>query len=146
VAESVEQAALNQAIIDEFRAGNGRVTHPMVPDGIRLAVLTTTGARTGGRHTCVVAHHRIDSNRVAVIASAFGAATHPDWYRNLVANPEATLELPGSGELTVLAVTARTALGAERDQLIADMARESPIMADFTKNEHREIPVVVLEY
>lgn len=145
--ESVDRAALNKEIIDEFRANNGRVTHPMIPEGIRLTVLTTTGSRTSRRHTCVVAYHRHGSNGVVVIGSAFGAATHPDWYRNLVANPRVTVELPtGSGDLAVLYAKARTAQGAERDQLIAAMARESPIMADFTGNEHREVPVVVIEY
>jgi deazaflavin-dependent oxidoreductase (nitroreductase family) len=35
----------------------------------------------------------LDGDRLLVIASNAGAATHPDWYRNVVAHPEVTVEV-----------------------------------------------------
>jgi len=147
MAEPADRLALNREIIEAFRANNGRVTHPMIPESIQLTVLTTTGARTNLHRTSVVAYFNNGSNSVVVIASAYGAAAHPAWYHNLVANHRVTIELPtDSGDLAHLDAKARTAQGTERDRLIAAMATEAPIMAEFTKNAHREVPVVVLEY
>ena len=38
-------------------------------------------------------------NNVAVIASSLGSSQHPQWYRNLLANPEATLSFDGRHKL-----------------------------------------------
>ena len=35
------------------------------------------------------------NENVAVIASSLGSANHPQWYRNLLANPEASLSFDG---------------------------------------------------
>lgn len=140
-------ASVNTEIIEEFRATGGRITNPLVPEGIRLAVLTTTGARTNLPRTCPVAYFAHGRDAIVVIASAYGAASHPAWYRNLVTNPQVTVEVPAdSGDLARRTAKARTARGAERDGLIAAMAVESPIMSGFVENEHREVPVVVLEF
>jgi len=80
--------AYNRKLIEEFRA-NGRRSGER-----QLLVLTTTGARTGRPHSTPMMYVP-DGDRVIVIASNAGAPKHPDWYRNLVANPEVTVEVDG---------------------------------------------------
>ena len=84
---------VNKRVVEQFRAGG-----PI--EGMhreRLLLLTTTGRRTGEHRTTPMMFHR-DGDRVLVIASNIGAPRHPDWYLNLVANPEVTVEVgDGSG-------------------------------------------------
>ncbi|HEX5441777.1 MAG TPA: nitroreductase/quinone reductase family protein, partial [Ktedonobacterales bacterium] len=81
-----EMKAFNRQMIADFRARDPKL------NGRRILLLTTTGARSGQPHTTPMTYV-IDGDRVLVIASNAGAVRHPDWYRNLVANPEVTVEL-----------------------------------------------------
>jgi deazaflavin-dependent oxidoreductase (nitroreductase family) len=124
----------NQQIIEEFRANGGKVGGPFA--GGTLLLLTTTGAKSGlQRITPLV--YLPDNGRYVIFASNAGAPTHPDWYHNLVAHPEATIEV-GTEKFEV---TVRVATGAERDQLAARV----PVLAEHQAKTTREIPVVVLE-
>src|ERR1039458_5436190 len=81
---------INRRVIEQFRAGGeigGRHRD-------RLLLLTTTGAKTGGRHTTPMTFHRA-GDRVLVGASHMGGRKHPDWYLNLVANPRVVVEAGG---------------------------------------------------
>ncbi|WP_028921205.1 nitroreductase/quinone reductase family protein [Pseudonocardia acaciae] len=131
--------AFNRAIIDEFRANNGRVSHEMLRNA-RLVLLTTTGARTGQPRTTPVAYFDDGPGRIVLWASARAAPTHPAWYRNLVANPRVTLEF---GTETA-AGTASTAHGAERDRLLDALRSANPAMAAHQDQTEREIPLVVI--
>ncbi|MEE1940692.1 nitroreductase/quinone reductase family protein [Streptomyces sp. TRM 70361] len=127
----------NQQVIEEFRANNGRVGGPF--EGARLILLTTTGIRSGAPHTTPVGYLP-DGDRILVIASAGGAPRHPDWYRNLVAEPRVTVEdgvFTYEAEATVLT-------GAERDRLFARAAEADPGWAEYQDRTERVIPVVAL--
>ena len=76
-----------------------------------------------------------------IFASKAGAPTNPDWYHNLVAHPEAMVEV---GTETV-AVKAVVTSGEERDRLYAKQAKLNPGFADYEKKTIRQIPVVALE-
>src|SRR4026208_2391791 len=81
----------NHKIIEEFRANKGNVaTFARQP----LLLLTHTGAKTGKQRTNPLAYFR-DGDRYIVVASKGGAPTNPDWYYNLLANPQATIEVGG---------------------------------------------------
>jgi deazaflavin-dependent oxidoreductase (nitroreductase family) len=91
----------NRGVIEEFRANEGRVrAFARQP----LLLLTHTGAKTGIRRTNPLASFR-DADRYIVVASKGGAPTNPDWYRNLLANPRASIE-DGKEQLAVTAVPA----------------------------------------
>jgi deazaflavin-dependent oxidoreductase (nitroreductase family) len=105
-----------------------------------LLLLTTTGARSGQERTTPLAH-TTDGDRFVVIASKGGAPTNPDWYHNLVANPEATVEL---GRDT-FRVRASFPQGEERRRLYDQQAALMPGFAEYEKQTTRQIPVVVLE-
>jgi deazaflavin-dependent oxidoreductase (nitroreductase family) len=128
----------NQAIIDEFRANAGKVGGRF--EGRTLLLLHSKGARTGEERVNPLAYTK-DGDRFIVVASKGGAPENPDWYYNLIANPEATVEL---GTQT-LRVRASIPDRAERDRLFEQMAAEMPGFADYQRNTKRVIPVVVLE-
>ncbi len=124
----------NRKLISDFRATAGRMSGPM--EGRSLLLLTTTGARSGETRTVVLGYGR-EGERYVVIASNNGAPAHPAWYRNLLADPRATVEVGPEK----FAVRARTAAPSERD----DLARTVPYLAQQQGLTNREIPLVVLE-
>ena len=128
----------NKQVIDEFRANRGRVGGYF--EGARLLLLTTTGARTGARHTTPVGYLPDGGERVLVIASAGGSPRHPDWYRNLLADSQVTVE---SGVFTYEA-QAVVLDGEERDRAWARAVEADPGWAAYQKKTERLIPVVAL--
>ena len=128
----------NQGVIAEFRANEGKVGGPFA--GASLLLLTTTGAKTGRRLTSPLVYGT-DGDRIVVFASKGGAPTHPDWYHNLVANPEVTVER-GTESFTARATVVT---GEERDRLYATQAAQAPQFAEYQAKTTRQIPVVVLE-
>jgi deazaflavin-dependent oxidoreductase (nitroreductase family) len=131
----------NQKVIDEFRANGGRVGGNF--EGRTLLLLHHRGAKTGMERVNPVAYQRLSDDAVAVFASKGGAPTNPDWYHNLVANPEVTVEL---GNETFPA-RARVAAGEERDAIWERQKQDWPGFAEYEQKTagKREIPVVVLE-
>jgi deazaflavin-dependent oxidoreductase (nitroreductase family) len=81
-----------------------------------------------------------DGDRIVIIASKAGAPSNPDWYYNLLANPEVTVEL---GTETFQA-TASVVTGEERQRLYDAQAELMPNFKEYAENTTREIPVVVL--
>ncbi|MET7393307.1 nitroreductase/quinone reductase family protein [Dactylosporangium sp. NPDC005572] len=126
-------ADFNRKLIAEFRAGGRRI------EGRPLLLLTTTGRRTGRPHTAPMMFVRLD-DRLLVIASNAGAAEHPDWFRNLAADPAVTVEVDGEE----FAATARPAAGADRDDLFARISERYPFFRDHQSGAGRVIPVVEL--
>jgi deazaflavin-dependent oxidoreductase (nitroreductase family) len=128
----------NDTIIEEFRANEGRVGGGF--EGAPLLLLHTTGARTGTERINPLMYLP-DGDRFVVFASKGGAPTNPDWYHNVRANPEASVEL-GTERFPV---RARVATGEERDALYAEQSRRYPQFAEYQAGTERTIPVVILE-
>ena len=130
--------AFNQALIEEFRANGGTVTGIFA--GAPLVLVTTTGAKTGKRRTTPIVY-TTTGDSVVIIASKGGSPTSPDWYHNLVAHPEVTVELPNE----TFEARARVTEDPERERLFRAQAELMPNFAQYEKATTREIPVVVLE-
>jgi len=128
----------NRQTIEAFRANGGKVGGMW--EGRPLLLLTTTGAKSGRRHTTPTMYLR-DGDRLLVFASKGGAPTHPDWYHNLVAHPQVTVEV---GTETYDA-TATVLTGEERDRLYARQAELYPQFGDYQRKTTRKIPVIALE-
>ena len=128
----------NRSLIDEFRAHDGEVTG--VFGGAPLLLLTTTGAKSGNRHTTPLVYLK-DDDRIAVFGSKGGAPSHPAWYHNIVANPSVTIELPGETFEARAVVTE----GAERDRIFSAQKQAMPAFAEYETKTDRQIPVIVLE-
>jgi deazaflavin-dependent oxidoreductase (nitroreductase family) len=125
----------NAELIEKFRANGG-----VMPNRSALLLLTTTGARSGQQRVNPLAYTR-DGDRYVVIASKGGYPSHPDWYHNLVANPEVTVEVDGQRFAARAAVTE----GAERERLFNAQAALMPNFADYQTRTSRTIPVITLE-
>ena len=106
--------------------------------GTTILLLTTEG-RTSGEPRTTPLIHRTDGDRWVVVASKGGAPEHPGWYQNLLANPEATIEVKAQE----IPVRATTATGEERSRLWSLMTEVWPAYDEYTQKTDREIPVVV---
>jgi deazaflavin-dependent oxidoreductase (nitroreductase family) len=128
-----------QTLIDDFRAHAGHVTSgPFFERD--LVLLTTKGARSSELRTTPLVYTR-DGDDYVIIASKGGADTHPGWYRNLVANPQATIEV----EDEIVPVIATEVKGAERRRLYDAHAEINPGFKDYELKTSREIPVFILK-
>jgi len=132
------QNEYNRKLIEDFRASRDVSDDPFA--GRPLLLLTTTGARSGQRRTTPLMYVA-DRDRLLVIASNAGAPVHPDWYRNLLAHPEATVEV-GADTYDVRAVVLE---GAERQQLWDKIVESYPFFTEHQAKITREIPVIALE-
>ena len=133
-----DQNTYNRQLIEEFRANRGKSGGPM--EGRPLLLLTTTGAKSSQLRTTPMMYIP-DGDRLLVIASNAGAPVHPDWYRNLVAYPEVTVEV---GNEIFEAITIVTE-GPERQRLWTRVVELYPFFADHQAKVTRQIPVIVLE-
>lgn len=127
----------NQRVIDEFRGSGG--SSATFGSDRPIILLTTTGRKSGNRHTTPVMYRR-DGDRLVVFASKGGAPTSPDWYHNLVANPTVTVEV-GTDRFEAQASVAQ---GSERDEFYAQQAKEYPQFGEYQEKTTRIIPVVIL--
>ena len=127
----------NQKVIEEFRANGGKVGGMFA--GAPLLLLTTTGAKSGQQRISPLAYLG-DGGRMFIFASKAGAPTNPDWYHNIVAHPEVTIEV-GEEKFNAKAVEIT---GKERDEIYAKQAALSPGFADYQTKTTRVIPVVEL--
>jgi len=128
----------NKMIIDEFRANEGKVGGPF--EGKTLLLLHTKGAKSKQERINPVACIK-DGERFAVIASKGGAPTHPDWYHNVVADPQVTVEV----ETEKFQARATVAEEPERSRLYEKMVAVMPGFDDYRRGTTRVIPVIVLE-
>src|SRR5437660_5610391 len=128
----------NKQVIDEFHANGGKVGGSF--EGAPLLLLTRTGATIGKKYTMPLMYMP-DGDRMLIFASKGGAPTHPDWYHNLVAHPEATVKV---GTKT-FDVTATVVTGEERERLYAEQARRYPFFAEYQEKTTRRIPVIALK-
>ena len=127
----------NKAIIEEFRANEGKVGGTF--KNTTLLLLHTTGAKSGLPRINPVACMP-DGDRLVIMASKGGAPSNPDWYYNVVANPEVSVEL-GTEKFEARATVATE---PERTELFNKMAAKYPGFADYQRKTSRVIPVVIL--
>ena len=109
-------------------------------EGSHILLLTTVG-RKSGRESTTPLIFGMDGDNPVIVASKGGAPKHPGWYRNLVKNPAAHVQIKGEK----FPVRARDAEGEERDRLWKMMNGEWRHYDEYQEKTDREIPVVVLE-
>jgi deazaflavin-dependent oxidoreductase (nitroreductase family) len=134
---STSPADFNAKIIEEFHANEGRVGGTF--EGLPLLLLHHTGAKSSRSRINPLAYQS-DEGRYVVFASKAGAPTNPDWYHNLMAHPNVTIEV-GTDTIDVLA---SEATGEERERLYRTQAERIPQFAEYEQRAERVIPVVVL--
>ena len=135
--DKLEFDRMNSTVISEFRATGGKASG--VFSGKPLILLHHIGAKSGTERISPLVPLLFDG-RIFVFASKGGSDRNPDWYGNLVAQPDVIVEL---GTETFPA-TARALDGDERDDIYAKQSALEPQFGDYQRMTRRIIPVVEL--
>jgi deazaflavin-dependent oxidoreductase (nitroreductase family) len=126
----------NRLVVEEFHANGGKLPSWSNP----VILLTIKGAKTGQPRIYPLISVPYGDNYLAV-ASKGGAPKNPQWYHNLLAHPDVTVEV-GNEKFEA---TARQLTGAEREPAFAKAVEVFPNYAEYQKKTEREIPVFLLE-
>jgi len=102
-------------------------------------LLTTTGAKSGQPRIAPLIYVT-DGDRLVIIASKGGAPTHPDWFHNIAANPEVTVELGAE----TFPARAEIAGEPERTRLFNAVMKVWPPLRQYEQNTERTMPVLTL--
>lgn len=121
-----------------YRLSGGRIGGRLTLSA-PILLLTTTGRRSGRARTVPLIYLR-DGDTLVVVGSMGGSDTHPEWFLNLRAQPEARVDVDGQSTC----VRAEEAHGAERAQLWPQLATLFPGFAAYQRATDRPIPVVIL--
>jgi deazaflavin-dependent oxidoreductase (nitroreductase family) len=134
---STSREDFNAQIIAEFHANEGRVGGMF--DGVPLLLLHHTGAKSGRSRVNPLAYQD-DHGRFVAFASKGGAPTDPDWFHNLKAHPNVTIEVAND----TIDVVASEATGEQRERLFQAQVERVPQFAEYEAKAGRVIPVIVL--
>jgi deazaflavin-dependent oxidoreductase (nitroreductase family) len=135
---SVDANSWEDALIADLRANGGRPSQGPLK-GDPLMVLYTTGAKSGERRRSIVTYSQ--EGGAYYIAGSYGGnpTKHPNWYHNIVANPNVTIEL-GAETFDAEATDLK---GEERDRAWDRHVEQLPRFGDYpAKVTGRTIPVV----
>lgn len=123
--------------VRQYEATGGKVGHDW--NDTQVLILHTTGRKTGVTRKNPLIYGRAGDDYL-IVASKGGAPSHPAWYLNLVANPNATIQVWAD----VIPVTARTATPEEKARLWPTMTAQWPDYDGYQQKTSREIPLVIL--
>jgi deazaflavin-dependent oxidoreductase (nitroreductase family) len=137
VYESPDLTLVGEEHVRRYRETDGEVGY--LWNGAPTLLLTTRGRSSGQPRTSALIFGR-DGDDYLVVASMGGAPQHPMWYRNLLADPRAEIQVKGQR----LAVDARTAEETEKARLWDIMVGVWPNYDVYQTRTERVIPVVVL--
>ncbi|TDD07333.1 nitroreductase family deazaflavin-dependent oxidoreductase [Nonomuraea diastatica] len=105
-----------------------------------VLLLTTKGRRSGRPYTTPLIYQRHGDDHV-IVASKGGDPDHPEWYKNLLANPDVDVQVKDQR----FKARARTATAEEKPELWRLMTATWPDYDNYQRQTDREIPLVVLE-
>ena len=123
--------------VERYLATDGEEGHDW--NGMPILILTTTGRRSGAKHTTALAYQPYGGS-LLVVASKRGAVTPPDWYLNLVSDPRVEVQVKADR----YHAEARTATQEQRPDMWRTMTNMYPGYDDFQARIERQIPVVIL--
>jgi len=109
--------------------------------GMKPVELYTTGRTSGKLYSTMLSTPVHDERRVVLVASKGGSQHHPDWYKNLVVNPDVELSIDGRTQ----SMRARTASPDERATLWSAVVAASRRYRVYQRNTEREFPLVICE-
>jgi deazaflavin-dependent oxidoreductase (nitroreductase family) len=127
-----------QEHVRRYQATHGEDGH--IWNGVPTLLLTTTGRRSGKEHTTPLIYGR-DGDRYLIVASRGGAPEHPQWYLNLVANPEIGVQVMGDR----FKARARPASAEGKPALWQTMTEIWPAYDEYQARTRRDIPIVIIE-
>ena len=128
----------NNQVIEEFHANGGKVGGRFANSNLLL--LHTIGAKSNQERINPLGYVK-DGDNYVIVASKGGLPTNPDWYYNILAHPDVSLEVGTEHFKAHATVPERQ----ERDRIFAEVVKQAPGFGEYQKNTSRVIPVVVLE-
>jgi len=123
--------------VRQYEATGGKTGHDW--NGTSCLILHTRGRKSGQTRKFPLIYGR-DGDDYVLIASKGGAPKNPGWYDNLVAQPNAEIQVRDK----VIPVTARTGTAADKKRVWPIMTKQWPGYDDYQKGTKRDIPVVLL--
>lgn len=123
--------------VRQYETTSGKVGHDW--NGASVLILHTTGRKSGQTRKHPLIYGR-NGDDYLVVASKGGAPDHPGWYKNLVAHPEATIQVRDQ----LIPVTATTASADEKRGLWPIMTAQWPAYDSYQQKTERDIPLVIL--
>jgi|SRR4051812_2903226 deazaflavin-dependent oxidoreductase (nitroreductase family) len=127
--------------VERYEATDGREANTLRDTGLPVVVFTTRGNKSGKIRKMPLM--RVEHNGAyALVASQGGAPTHPVWYHNLKADPEALMVQDGADRFDA---TARELSGDERQEWWDRAVAAYPSYADYQRKTDRLIPVLLAE-
>ena len=134
----------NQRVVAEFRANEGRVGGSF--EGAPMVLVHHVGRKSGNEYVTPLVYLPSEGNddSIYIFASKGGAPTHPDWYGNLTAAGQATIEVLGrTYQATVTELS-----GEERDRVYAEQVKRMPGFGEYAEKTEgiRKIPVLQLKH
>jgi deazaflavin-dependent oxidoreductase (nitroreductase family) len=135
--QAPELLLLGQEHVQRYQETDGEVGY--LWNGVPILLLTTTGRRSGEPRTTPLIFAR-DGDDYLVVASTGGAPQHPNWYKNLLTDPSARIQV----QAEQVAVEARTADDDEKPRLWAIVSEQWPNYDVYQTRTDRVIPVVIL--
>jgi deazaflavin-dependent oxidoreductase (nitroreductase family) len=125
--------------VEAYERSGGRAANTLLDTGMPVIILTTRGARSGNVRKTPLMRVEHDGE-YALVASKGGAPDHPNWYRNLVANPRDVTIQDGPDPVDV---AVREVDGAEREGWWDRAVAAYPPYAEYQEATDRVIPVLV---
>jgi deazaflavin-dependent oxidoreductase (nitroreductase family) len=111
--------------------------------GMPAVELAVTGRKSGRKRTTLLTAPIFEDRRVVLVASKGGDNRDPEWFRNLVANPDVAVTDLRTGETRRL--RARVASPEERADLWPRIVAAYRGYGDYQQRTRRKIPVVICE-
>lgn len=130
----------NDGIIKEFRANKGQVGGGFA--GAPMVLVHHVGRKSGKEYVTPLVYLPGDDDSFYIFASKGGAPEHPEWYRNIVAAGQATVEVGTS----TYPVSITEVTGEERDRVYAEQVKRMPGFGEYAEKTEgiRKIPVLRL--
>jgi deazaflavin-dependent oxidoreductase (nitroreductase family) len=120
-----------------YRISGGRFTYSLLGRGMLL--LTTTGRKSGRRYTTPLQYFK-DGDDIVIVGSNAGNERHADWWLNLLANPEAGVQV----KRKTRRMRAEEVLGEDRERLWPRLVDWYPSYGKYQQRTGRRVPVVKL--
>jgi len=109
--------------------------------GMPAVELHTVGRKSGKPRSTMLTAPIVDGDRLVLVGSKGGDDRDPDWYRNLVANPDVELTIAGRRRT----MHARTASAEEKADLWPKVVAAYKGYGGYQEKTDRDIPVVICD-
>ena len=109
--------------------------------GMTVVELHATGRTSGLPRSTILTAPVVDGDRIVLVASKGGDDRNPEWFANVLANPDVELSIEGQRR----AMRARVATDDERDELWPQVIRAYKGYGGYRERTSRVIPMIICE-